>query len=144
MLKIRILKKSAFVSLCLFSLFIFFSCASNKVVIEEEKAPPLFDDWQYRGFGTEYPDWFEAIVLEKDIEELEVFFPEITGHRSELEINLAEVDDVDSCAHFLKEEEYSAQEAVLLAKTWARVNPYYEEYVFPYIAVKMYLKTEEK
>ena len=106
--------------------------------------PPLFDDWQYRGFETEYPQWFEVIVLEKDIEELEKFFPEIKEHRAELEIKLAEVDDVDSCAYFLKEEEYSAQEAILLAKTWARINPYYEDYVFPYIAVKMYLKTEEK
>lgn len=139
-------KKTVFVALCLFTSLLFFSCASvdkNAQTAIEPDLPPLFQDWQYKGFGNEYPAWCEVILLEKDINELIEFFPQIKGHEGSLEVLLNHAEDVDSCSHFLAEEDYSEEQAELIAKTWVFTDPYYEDFVFPYISIKLYLKSQE-
>ena len=133
----------------LFLMLLIVGCAStghdnSKASESVEQEPALFDDWQYKGFGSEYPYWCEVILLEKDIDELVQLFPELKGHTDLMEVFLSYGDDTDSCAQFLAEEDFAEGEAVTLSKTWVKINPYYEEiYVFPYIAIKLYLKSSE-
>lgn len=67
------MKKIKFFSLLLFVLISFFSCASSKVVVKES----LFDDWRYKGFGSELPSWFEPAYL-KDVDNVKKALPEFT------------------------------------------------------------------
>ena len=67
------MKKIKFFSLLLFVLISFFSCASSKVVVKDS----LFDDWRYKGFGSELPSWFEPAYL-KDIDNVKKALPEFT------------------------------------------------------------------
>ena len=67
------MKKIKFFSLLLFVLISFFSCASSKVVVKES----LFDDWRYKGFGSELPSWFEPAYL-KDVGNVKKALPEFT------------------------------------------------------------------
>ena len=67
------MKKIKFFSLLLFVLISFFSCASSKVVVKDI----LFDDWQYKGFGSELPSWFEPAYL-KDVGNVKKALPEFT------------------------------------------------------------------
>ena len=67
------MKKIKFFSLLLFVLISFFSCASSKVVVKDI----LFDDWRYKGFGSELPSWFEPAYL-KDVDNVKKALPEFT------------------------------------------------------------------
>ena len=67
------MKKIKFFSLLLFVLISFFSCASSKVVVKDI----LFDDWRYKGFGSELPIWFEPAYL-KDVDNVKKALPEFT------------------------------------------------------------------
>ncbi|MBR6583254.1 MAG: hypothetical protein IKK80_06590 [Treponema sp.] len=67
------MKKIKFFSLLLFVLISFFSCASSKVVVKDS----LFDDWRYKGFGSELPSWFEPAYL-KDVDNVKKALPEFT------------------------------------------------------------------
>ncbi|MBE6361942.1 MAG: hypothetical protein E7059_10895 [Treponema bryantii] len=67
------MKKIKFFSLLLFVLISFFSCASSKVVVKDS----LFDDWRYKGFGSELPSWFEPAYL-KDVGNVKKALPEFT------------------------------------------------------------------
>ena len=67
------MKKIKFFSLLLFVLISFFSCASSKVVVKDI----LFDDWRYKGFGSELPSWFEPAYL-KDVGNVKKALPEFT------------------------------------------------------------------
>lgn len=67
------MKKIKFFSLLLFVLISFFSCASSKVVVKDI----LFDDWRYKGFGSELPSWFEPAYL-KDVDNVKKTLPEFT------------------------------------------------------------------
>lgn len=67
------MKKIKFFSLLLFVLISFFSCASSKVVVKDI----LFDDWRYKGFGSELPSWFEPAYL-KDVGNVKKTLPEFT------------------------------------------------------------------
>lgn len=67
------MKKIKFFSLVLFVLISFFSCASSKVVVKDS----LFDDWRYKGFGSELPSWFEPAYL-KDVDNVKKALPEFT------------------------------------------------------------------
>ena len=139
-------KKTVFVALCLLTSLLFFSCASvdkKEQGATEPALPPLFADWQYKGFSDEYPSWCEVILLQKDINELIQFFPQIKGREGSLEVLMAYAEDVDSCSHFLAEEDYSEEQAELIAKTWVFTDPYYEDFVLPYISIKLYLKSQE-
>ena len=104
----------------------------------------MFLDWQYKGFSDEYPCWCEVILLEKDINELIQFFPQIKGREASLEVLMNYAEDVDSCSHFLAEEDFTEEQAELLAKTWVLTDPYYEEFDYPYISIKLYLKNPQE
>lgn len=67
------MKKIKFFSLLLFVLISFFSCASSKVVVKDS----LFEDWRYKGFGSELPSWFEPAYL-KDVGNVKKALPEFT------------------------------------------------------------------
>ena len=67
------MKKIKFFSLLLLVLISFFSCASSKVVVKDS----LFDDWRYKGFGSELPSWFEPAYL-KDVDNVKKALPEFT------------------------------------------------------------------
>lgn len=67
------MKKIKFFSLLLFVLISFFSCASSKVVVKDS----LFDDWRYKGFGSELPSWFEPAYL-KDVDNVKKALSEFT------------------------------------------------------------------
>ena len=45
----------------------------------------MFDDWQYKGFGKEYPLWAEA-ALSDDVDMLKQYFPQISQNEMELDI----------------------------------------------------------
>ena len=140
-------KKTVFVALCLFTSLLFFSCASvdkKEPAAVEPELPQLFLDWQYKGFSDEYPCWCEVILLEKDINELIQFFPQIKGREASLEVLMNYAEDVDSCSHFLAEEDFTEEQAELLAKTWVLTDPYYEEFDYPYISIKLYLKNPQE
>ncbi|MBQ8210948.1 MAG: hypothetical protein IJZ27_00245 [Treponema sp.] len=67
------MKKIKFFSLLFFVLISFFSCASSKVVVKDS----LFDDWRYKGFGSELPSWFEPAYL-KEVDNVKKALPEFT------------------------------------------------------------------
>lgn len=135
--------------LSLFLVLLIVSCAStghggSEASESLDKEPDLFEDWQYKGFGNEYPYWCEVILLEKDIDELVKLFPELEGRTGDMEVLMSYGEDTDSCAQFLAEEDYQEGEAQTLSKTWVKINPVYEEtYIYPYIAIKLYLKSSE-
>ena len=136
------------ISVILCSLFMT-GCASKEKkasgITEEPQAPALFDDWQYKGFGSEYPLWCELVLLEKDISELAQIFPQINGHESDVEILLSYGQDMDMSMHAAQEEGIVEleNERELLAKSWVKINPVYEDYAFPYIYIRLYLKHVE-
>ena len=139
--------KTAFVSLCLLSLFFFFSCAS--VDKEEQPAvepdlPPLFEDWQYRGFGSEYPAWCEVILLNKDFKELKDFFSEIPDQLGCVYCSRVGADTVDSCSATLTNEEFLNTGDKILAKTWVKINPYYEQFDMPYYSLILFLSDSQE
>ncbi len=100
------------VLLFLVSLF-FISCASTGAgrtgssddVFEE---PPLFLDWQYKGFGEEYPQWAEDALKEADSAAITIQFGE----------NL----------DMLIPHEYEEADGNTEKQIWVYIDPYYEEY----------------
>ena len=103
------MKKNLFLLiLCLFVT----SCATNATtpeVVEEEIAiPQLFSDWQYRGFGSEYPLWAEAALKE--------------GNSTTTEIRFGQNLDV------LIPHEFEEAESTVVKEIWVYIDPYYDEY----------------
>ena len=140
-------KKTAFIALWLLSLFFLFSCAS--VDKEEQPAvepdlPPLFEDWQYRGFGSEYPAWCEVILLNKDFKELKDFFPEIPDQLGRVYCSRVGADTVDSCSATLTNEDFLNTGDKILAKTWVKINPYYEQFDMPYYSLILFLSDSQE
>ena len=108
------------VLLFLVSLF-FVSCAStgagksaqgDDVFVE----PPLFLDWQYKGFGQEYPQWAEDALKEGDSAAITIQFSE----------NL----------DMLIPHEYEETEENV-KQTWVYIDPYYEEYEERYVYITL-------
>ena len=140
-------KKTAFISLWLLSLFFLFSCASVDKTVEEEvepELPPLFEDWQYRGFGSEYPAWCEVILLNKDFKELKDFFPEIQDQLGRVYCSTVEANTVDSCSATLTNEEFLNTGDKLLAKTWVKINPFYEEFDSAYFSLILFIQDSQE
>ena len=136
------MKQSVFIFLFLFSLFFFYSCASTAKKLEKEnepEPPALFDDWQYKGFGTEYPLWCEAVVLEKGNSALEEFFPQIKDSESNVETCVTCGNDLDMTLHLAMELDKDKNESDLLAKSWVKINPIYQEYDYVYTVIRIYL-----
>ena len=123
--------------ICFSFLMIFTGCVSTN------KEPPMFVDWEGKATGSKYPAWLEDIMLEKDADELEKYFPQIKDNHQALEIYLSYGEDKQSCKIFFEEKEHTKEEAQLLAQTWGKLSPEYEEiYVTPYISAKIYLRNE--
>ena len=99
-----------------------FSCASSKVSKsqpegEKEEEPLLFADWQYKGFGQEYPQWAESALKE--------------GPSSTIEIHFGENLDM-----LLSHEAEEADENIV-KQIWVYIDPYYEEYEERYVYITL-------
>ena len=109
------------VLLFLVSLF-FISCASTGAgrtgssddVFEE---PPLFLDWQYKGFGEEYPQWAEDALKEADSSAITIQFGE----------NL----------DMLIPHEYEEVDGNTEKQIWVYIDPYYDEYEKRYAYIRV-------
>ena len=103
--------------LCLFIT----SCASNSggsdTHEQEPQIPLFFADWQYRGFGQEYPFWAESALKE--------------GPSATIEIKFGENLDV------LIPHEYEEIESHVVKETWVYIDPYYDEYEERYAFIRM-------
>ncbi len=129
------------------ALFFLTGCASTDKSRDPAKdvvPPPLFEDWQYRGFGSEYPAWCEVVLLNKDFKELENFFPEIQGHLSRVYCFHAGANTVDNASAILTNEELLNKGDKILAKTWVKVNPYYEEFDNPYFSLILFFRDSQE
>lgn len=131
-------------------------CASkgsndSEQTIEESEEIFLFSDWQYRGFGQEYPLWAES-ALKNDIQSLIEFFPELEGKESQIEITVQFGKNVDMLTNHetvkndvLPEEEVledldapeTLPAAKVYAETWVYINPDYNEYEENYAYIKI-------
>lgn len=128
------------------------SCASagrtdNDKSSSDSLAPePLFSDWQYRGFGNDYPYWCESVLKEEDVSALAAFFPEIDGHEKDVNITVSYGMNLDMCtlADHGEVLEISNLSAKLIAKSWVMINPVYEDFSYPYIYIRLYLKTSQE
>lgn len=69
MLYFFLMKRNIFLIFILTFVFAFSSCASNDVSEKSnrtnraEKSSSYFEDWRYKGFGSELPTWFEPAYL---------------------------------------------------------------------------------
>ena len=148
MTKASATKYSCFAAVFLLFAFLFTGCAGKAQEDSNSAEPPefpaLFDDWQHKGFGGEYPLWCEAVILQKSMDELASFFPEIKDHREDVVILLSYGMDIDMSTHLAMEEDSlesaSKPDSKLIAKSWVKINPVYHEYEFPYIYIRIYLK----
>ena len=111
------------VLLFLVSLF-FISCASpgagksgsSEDVFEE---PPLFLDWQYKGFGQEYPQWAEDALKE--------------GASAAITIQFGQNLDMLLPHEYEQVEETEEKVENVVKQTWVYIDPYYEEYEERYV-----------
>ena len=105
--------------LLLISLFIS-GCAStggsnSRNAEDLSEVPLLFADWQYKGFGQEYPLWAEAALKE--------------GESSTVKIQFGQNLDM-----LIPHEELNED---VLAETWVFIDPYYEEYEERYAYIRV-------
>ncbi len=122
-------------------------CATTKNQDSNSKTaetPLLFEDWQYRGFGNGYPKWCEAVLLNKGLEQMEEFFPEVQGRADDLYCLKIGADTVDSCSATLANEELLNTGDKILARTWVKINPYYEQFDFPYYSIILFIKDSQE
>ena len=98
--------------LCLFITSCASTSVSSEVEEEELQIPPLFSDWQYRGFGTEYPLWAEQALKEGNSQTIEIRFGQ----------------NLDVLIPHEYENEYEETESNVFKEIWVYIDPYYEEY----------------
>jgi hypothetical protein len=125
------------------SLLMLTGCAStnksDSILQEQEFSVVRFDDWQYRGFGKEYPEWVELVLDEKHAE-LEEYFSDINKDGLELCVVKVEGSDSDMCRHKITELSYSEEEAWMIEETWVRLNSdYYGQLENPYVYIRIFL-----
>ena len=124
------------------AVFFVTGCASTQKsdsALQTAQDVQRFDDWQYRGFGKEYPDWAE-LVLDEKFEELKEYFSSI--NKDGLNLNVIKVDGTDSdmCRHKITEVSYSEEEAWMIEETWVRLNEqYYGQLENPYVYIRIFL-----
>lgn len=155
-MKSRFICKKPFVisSVLLFFMIIALSAAScastdksasdKKGTDKPEEVPLLFEDWQYRGFGSEYPAWCEVILLDKDFKELKEFFPEIQDQPGHFYCSRVGAHTVDSCSATLTNEDFLNTGDKILAKTWVKINPYYEQFDIPYYSLILFFRDTQE
>lgn len=79
--------------------------------------PLLFADWQYKGFGKEYPLWAENALKQGETETIQIQF----GQNLDM----------------LIPHEYEEAESNVVKETWVYIDPYYEEYEYRYAYIKI-------
>ena len=121
---------------------VFSGCASKKqpedvdIILEAEPVELFFSDWQYSGFGSEYPQWAEAFLLGQNQNNL--------SQNQDLIVITADGENVDICKFLADEKssEFSAEN--LVNETWVIINQNYEgfenPYTNPYVYIKIYKK----
>lgn len=125
------------------SFHIFTGCASTNKADSGfdtlNQAAPRFDDWQYRGFGKEYPEWAQ-LVLDEKFEELKDYFSSINKDGLDLCVIKVDGTDSDMCRHKINEVSYSEEEAWMIEETWVRLNEqYYGQMENPYVYIRIFL-----
>ena len=114
------------VLLFLVSLF-FISCASTgsgkSAQDDVFEAPPLFLDWQYKGFGQEYPQWAEDALKE--------------GESSTVTIQFGQNLDMLIPHEYEETEEAEENEENVVKQTWVYIDPYYEDYEERYVYIRV-------
>lgn len=137
------------VFILLLNCFFISACASTAAGKSKEQTnalqeEPLFEDWQYRGFGSEYPAWCEVILLNKDFKELKDFFPEIQDHLGRVYCFSVESNTIDNSSAVLTNEELLNTGDKILAKTWVKINPYYKQFDIPYYSMILFIKDSQE
>ena len=124
------------------AVFFVSGCASTKKQDSALKTPEdiqRFDDWQYRGFGKEYPEWAQ-LVLDEKFEELKDYFSYINKDGLNLCVIKVDGTDSDMCRHKINEVSYTEEEAWLIEETWVRLNEqYYGQLENPYVYIRIFL-----
>ena len=146
------MRKTFIASLLALSSILIFSCASTgktddstpqqpQEIIEntaEEPVIPRFDDWEYRGFGKELPDWAEAAV-DLDYQTLQKSFP-----GKDLLIIQGFGTNLDMCESDSYQKAPYPEEAEFLDALWVRINAEYEQMEKPYISIRLFSKLTEQ
>lgn len=107
--------------------------------VEEIPVIPHFDDWEYKGFGAELPEWIEN-ALDNKISELkkDLHFSEET----ELFVFIEKGVNADQAKQKLQQEiiqykEDNSKEIEMVQEIWVRINHDYELTEEPYIAIEI-------
>ena len=108
----------------------------------EEKLPPSkYDDWKYKGFGTELPEWFDS-ALEYD--DVAVKAGLKLSPETLIRIIITEGKDVDQCEQKFSEfPEELASDFEVLQSFWARLNPLLYSQEDLYNSVRIYVSKDE-
>ena len=137
-------------------MFLTAGCASKGVKSvagssdEFEQDNRLFSDWQYKGFGSEYPVWAET-VLSGDEESIYSYFSEFNELNKPIIITTQD-SNLDICK-ILADEKCSqmslTDEENLVTETWVKINPRVsansdsEGVENPYIYIKLYSRSKK-
>lgn len=108
---------------------------------EDSVSTAKYDDWKYKGFGTELPEWFEPALEYDDstVKSLLELTPETL-----IRIVFAQGVDVDQCEQILNEvSEELVSEFELLQSFWARLNPFLYEQEDLYNSVRIYVSNDD-
>ena len=108
---------------------------------ENSVSTSKYDDWKYKGFGTELPEWFEP-ALEYDDSSVKSIL-ELTPETL-IRIVFAEGIDVDQCEQKLNEfSEELLSEFELLQSCWARLNPALYDLEDLYNSIRIYISNDD-
>ena len=94
-----------FLSACLFLSACATTGSKTGQIEDIPQEPLLFADWQYKGFGEEYPQWAEDALK----------------NEAQSEISISFGSDLDMLLHH-------DSDASVVAETWVYIDPYYYEY----------------
>ena len=136
-------KKHIYLFFIMLLTVVFSGCASKDrpedkdIILEAEPVELFFSDWQYSGFGSEYPQWAEAFLLGQAQNE--------SSQEQELIVITADGKNVDICKILADEKSAGFPAENLINETWVIINPEYEgfenPYTNPYVYIKIYKKT---
>jgi hypothetical protein len=145
-----LMMKKRILLICVFSALIvsaYSGCASSSSAAASSKAAAtsksqarstskntdIFDDWKYKGFGMQLPQWVQpAIEGKKD--KVVKYFPDYTA--DQIEIVTASGINVDQSENKLEK----TSGRVLLDGFWVRLNTQVNKTEEPYITVLIYEK----
>lgn len=109
------------------------SSASKPQAKSTSKNTDYFDDWKYKGFGMQLPQWVQpAIEGKKD--KVVKYFPDYTA--DQIEIVTASGINVDQSENKLEK----TSDRVLIDGFWVRLNTLVNKTAEPYITVLIYRK----